>query len=127
MPTIDHAALFVTDLEAAREFFCTYFGATSNEQYHNPRTGLRTYFLDFGDGARLELMTRPDVTGIPAASDTGWNHVALRLGSREAVDEMAARLAADGYRITSGPRVTGDGYYEAVVLDGEGNPVELVG
>lgn len=127
MPTIDHAALYVTDLDAARDFFCTYFGATANDGYHNPRTGLRTYFLSFDGPARIEIMAKPSVSEGRAADQLGWGHVAVNLGSREAVDELAARLVADGFRVVNGPRVTGDGYYEAVVLDAEGNEIEVVG
>lgn len=127
MPRIDHAAMYVSDLEGTRQFFETYFGAVSNEQYHNPRTGLRTYFLSFEGDARLEIMTRPGVDRARQDGQLGWGHIALHLGSREAVDALAERLIADGHRIINGPRVTGDGYYEAVALDPEGNEVELVG
>ena len=58
---IDHAALFCRDLEQMRQFFIDYFDARSNEQYHNPRTGLRTYILSFTEGStRLELMQRTE-------------------------------------------------------------------
>lgn len=127
MAVLDHAALYVADLEGAREFFCTYFGATANEGYHNPRTGLRTYFLSFEGEGRIEIMNRPGVDAARSEGLLGWGHVAMNLGSRAAVDELAARLIADGYRVVNGPRVTGDGYYEAVVLDAEGNEVEIVG
>lgn len=126
MPRIDHVALYVTDLESSRHFFTTYLGATSNDGYHNPRTGLRTYFLTFGDETRIEIMSRPDVDVARTDGLLGWTHVAFELGSREAVDSLTARLANDGYRVTSEPRITGDGYYEAVVLDPEGNAIELV-
>ncbi|GAB79011.1 lactoylglutathione lyase [Austwickia chelonae] len=124
--TFDHAGLYVVDLERSRIFFQTYFGAIANAGYHNPRTGLRTYFLTFGDQARLEIMTRPDIDVPMGERQLGWHHVAFTLGSRTAVDEKVARLAADGYEVADGPRVTGDGYYEAVVLDHEGNRIELV-
>lgn len=127
MPRIDHTALYVTDLEQARRFFMTYFGAVSNEGYHNPTTGLRTYFLGFDDGSRLEIMTRPGVDTARRDGQLGWAHVAINVGSREAVDTLARRLLDDGYRVINGPRVTGDGYYEAVVLDEAGNEIELVG
>lgn len=127
MPRIDHVALYVSDLEATRAFYETYLGATSNEGYHNPRTGLRTYFLSFDDGARLEIMNQPGHEQTPAGERRGWIHTAFTLGSREAVDALAARLSAEGYSVINGPRLTGDGYYEAVVLDPEGNHVEIVG
>lgn len=111
---IDHTALYCTDLEGVRAFFQHYFGAASGEQYHNPRTGLRTYILTFPDGgSRLELMTRPEV--VPEEANLfrqGFIHLSFSLGSREAVDELTIRLKADGYEVLSGPRITGDGYYE---------------
>ncbi len=121
---IDHIALYVQELEQARDFFIRYFGATSNDMYHNPRTGLRTYFLRFGDTGRLEIMTRP---GLSAAEGkdlrTGYAHLAFSVGNREQVDKLTARLKADGYAVTSGPRVTGDGCYESCV---EGPEVCLI-
>ncbi len=122
--SINHAALFVKDLEGARTFYETYFDAVANELYHNPRTGLRTYFLTFDGVCRLEIMERPDVQESPAAGETGWNHVAFSLGSVEAVDHLVERLRADGFT-ASDPRTTGDGYYESVVLDREGNSIEI--
>lgn len=124
--TLEHVALYVSELEAARRFFVDYFGATSNDGYHNPNTGLRTYFLTFEDGARLELMNKP---GLTEAGEKGFRagyvHVAFRLGSREAVDALTARLAGDGWEVLSGPRVTGDGYYESCVAGVEGNLIEI--
>ena len=126
--TIEHVAVYARDLEALRAFYENYFVGKSNHGYHNPRTGLRTYFLSFGGGARLELMNRPGVepsSGI--ALREGWAHISFRLGSPEAVDQLTERLRTDGYTVESGPRTTGDGYYESCVLDPEGNRVELVG
>lgn len=124
--TLEHIALYVDDLEAARRFFMTYFGAQSNDGYHNPATGLRTYFLTFAGGSRLELMSRPD---LPDAGErtfrAGYVHIAFRLASRAAVDALTARLAADGYAVLSGPRVTGDGYYESCIAGIEGNVIEI--
>ena len=123
---IEHIAMYVNDLEAARDFFVRYFGAVPNGGYHNPKTGLRTYFLSFGNGARLEIMTRPDlVDGEKALTRTGYAHLAFSLGSREAVDHLTARLRADGYAVVSGPRTTGDGYSESCILDIEGNQIEI--
>ena len=114
---IHHTALYVNDLEAARLFFMTYLGAISNEGYHNPRTGFRSYFLTFDSGSQLEIMHRPDMDDLPKPrSRTGYAHVAFSLGSRAAVDDLTQRLRLDGYRVISGPRVTGDGYYESCVV-----------
>ena len=105
--SINHVAVFVRDLEAVRSFYETYFEAVANDQYHNPRTGLRTYFLTFEGGCRLELMTRPDIQASGSADQVGWAHTAFSLGSAEAVDLLAQRLSDDGFTITSGPRTPG--------------------
>ena len=124
---IDHAALFCRDLEQMRQFFIDYFDARSNEQYHNPRTGLRTYILSFTEGStRLELMQRPDVLDAdPSQPAIGYVHLSFAVGSRKGVDLLTRRLAADGYTVTSGPRTTGDGYYESSILGPEGIQIEL--
>ena len=124
---IDHAALFCKDLEQMRQFFIDYFDARSNEQYHNPRTGLRTYILSFTEGStRLELMQRPDVQDAePSLPAIGYVHLSFAVGSKKGVDLLTRRLAADGYTVTSGPRTTGDGYYESSILGPEGIQIEL--
>ena len=124
---IDHAALFCRDLEQMRQFFIDYFDARSNEQYHNPRTGLRTYILSFTEGStRLELMQRPDVQDAdPSQPAIGYVHLSFAVGSRKGVDLLTRRLAADGYTVTSGPRTTGDGYYESCILGPEGIQIEI--
>ena len=123
---IEHVALYVHDLEAARAFFEHYFDAHAGTPYHNVRTGFRSYFLTFDDGARLEIMTRPNMTELKKPSArTGYAHIALSMGSKDAVDALTARLAADGYEVLSGPRTTGDGYYESCILDAEGNQIEI--
>ncbi|MDO4484571.1 MAG: VOC family protein [Clostridia bacterium] len=122
---IEHTALYVRDLEAARTFFVTYLQAVCGDKYHNPRTGFQSYFLSFDGGARLEIMTRPDLALGSSQPCTGYAHLAFSLGSREAVDALTARLAADGYTILSGPRTTGDGYYESCVEIMEGSWLEL--
>ena len=124
---IDHAALFCRDLEQMRQFFIDYFDARSNEQYHNPRTGLRTYILSFTEGStRLELMQRPDVQDAdPSQPAIGYVHLSFAVGSRKGVDLLTRRLAADGYTVISGPRTTGDGYYESSILGPEGIQIEV--
>lgn len=124
--TIEHIALYVKDLEAARDFFQRYLDASSNELYRNPETGFSSYFLSFDAGARLELMSRPGTEEQSLAlARTGYIPVAFRLGSADKVDELTARLKADGYPVVSGPRTTGDGYYESCVIAIEGNQIEL--
>lgn len=123
---IEHIALYVNDLEGAKSFFETYFQAASNEGYHNKITDFRSYFLTFSDGSRLELMTRPDLTDSGnLLGRFGYAHIAFSAGSRAAVDDLTARLNAGGYPTLSGPRVTGDGYYESSVLGFEGNILEI--
>ena len=123
---IEHIALYVNDLEQARAFFVNYFGAASNEGYHNSKTDFRSYFLSFSDGSRLEIMTKPDLTDSgDLLNRFGYAHLAFSVGSKEAVDELTARLNADGYPVLSGPRTTGDGYYESCVLGFEGNVIEI--
>jgi len=123
---IEHVGLFVNDLEKTVEFYETYFEATASEKYHNPVTTFSSRFLSFPDGARLEVGTREDLnkhrtTGYPL----GYMHLAFSLGSKEKVDELSEKISAAGYKHLSGPRVTGDGYYESVVCDPEGNQIEL--
>ncbi len=123
---IEHVAMYVNSLKEARDFFVRYFGAVSNEGYHNKKTDFRSYFLTFEDGARLELMNRPGMEDPEkAGARTGYIHLAFSAGSREAVDALTNRLRADGCEVLSGPRVTGDGYYESCVLGPEGNQIEI--
>ncbi len=123
---IEHIALYVSDLDGARDFFVTYLGAASNDGYHNPRTDFRSYFLTFEDGARLELMTKPDLTDSgDFLNRFGYAHIAFSVGSREKVDALTETLRAAGYPILSGPRTTGDGYYESCILGFEGNILEI--
>lgn len=123
---IEHVAMYVNDLEAARDFFVNCLGASSNDGYHNKDTGFTSYFITFDDGARLELMNKPDLEdpGKPL-NRTGYAHIALSVGSKERVDEMTSNLQAEGYTVVSGPRTTGDGYYESCVVVIEGNQIEL--
>ena len=123
---VEHIALYVEDLEAARVFFMKYLGASSNAGYHNQKTDFRSYFLTFDDGARLELMHKPDMTDMPKTpSHTGYAHIAFGVGSRERVDALTAELRAAGYEVVSGPRITGDGYYESCIAVIEGNLIEI--
>jgi lactoylglutathione lyase len=113
-PAIEHVALWTDDLERLREWYEHWFGARAGELYTNESTGFSSYFLEFDGGPRLELMRMPgQETGLRA-------HLAVSLDSKERVDELAGLIGA-----VEGPRTTGDGYYEAVVLDPDGNRVEL--
>lgn len=123
---IEHVAMYVNDLEAARDFFIKYLGASSNDGYHNQKTGFRSYFLSFSDGARLEIMNKPQMYDAEKTlARTGLIHIAFSVGSRERVDELTEELKRDGYEVVSGPRTTGDGYYESCVIGIEGNQIEI--
>ena len=123
---IEHAAVYVRDLEGTRAFFQTYFGAVSGPRYQNPTTGVSSYFLTFEEGSRLELMTLPRLEmGEGAGLRTGYAHLALSVGSREAVDQLTGRLRQAGYPVLSGPRTTGDGYYESCIAGAEGLRIEI--
>ncbi len=122
---IEHVAMYVNDLEAAKAFFVKYLNAVPNEGYHNKKTDFRSYFLTFEDGARLEIMNKPQMETLQAINRTGFIHVAFSVGSKEKVDSLTAQMKADGYEVLSGPRTTGDGYYESCVVGIEGNQIEL--
>ena len=123
---VEHIAMYVCELEKARMFFVKYFGAVSNEGYHNPKTDFRSYFLSFDHGARLEIMNKPLMRDDAKTENrTGYVHIAFSVGSKAAVEELTERLRADGYEVISGPRTTGDGYYESCIVGIEGNLVEI--
>ena len=123
---IDHIAMYVNDLEAARDFFITFLGGRSNDGYHNRVTDFRSYFISFDDGARLEIMNKPDMTDPEkSVNRTGYIHIAFSVGSRERVNALTEQLRAAGYEVVSGPRTTGDGYYESCVAAIEGNLIEI--
>jgi lactoylglutathione lyase len=123
---IDHIAVRTFDLEKEKEFFLRYFNCTVNEKYANNAKGFSSYFITFDGGARVELMAIEGTAHPPEGSYGGLAHFAIDLGSREAVEKMTNRLEADGVRITGRPRITGDGYYESIFLDPEGNMIELI-
>ena len=124
---IEHLALWTPDLERMRAFYERYFDAAVGEKYRSAnRPGFVSYFVSFpGGGSRLELMLLPELAPAASPPATGYAHLALSLGSRQAVESLTARMRADGVRIVSGPRHTGDGYFEAVVEDPDGNAVEI--
>lgn len=123
---IEHVAMYVKDLEKARDFFVKYLGGRPNDGYHNRTTDFRSYFICFDDGARLEIMTKPEMSDSEKElSRTGYIHIAFSVGSKEQVDILTERLKLDGYEVLSGPRTTGDGYYESCVVGIEGNQIEF--
>lgn len=123
---IEHVALYVNDLERAKDFFVKYLDGKPNKGYHNQKTDFRSYFLSFDDGARLEIMNKSEMSDLPKnLARTGYVHLAFSVGSKERVDTLTAELKADGYEVISGPRTTGDGYYESCVVAMEGNQIEI--
>ena len=125
---IAHIAIWTKDLEAMKDFYTRYFGGESNEKYTNPLKQFESYFISFENGAKLELMHKPSVyKPLNTEEQLGITHFAFNLGSKEAVISLTETLRADGFKIVGEPRTTGDGYFESVVLDVEGNRIELLG
>ena len=123
---IEHIAMYVNDLEAARDFFVKYLDGHSNDGYHNKTTDFHSYFICFDGGARLEIMTKSKLEDQEKPLNrTGYAHIAFSVGSKEKVDELTGRFKADGFEVVSGPRTTGDGYYESCVVAIEGNQIEI--
>lgn len=126
---IEHIAIWVKDLEQSRAFYQKYFGAVSNEKYHNPVKNFQSYFLSFDNGCRLEIMTRPDIKETEnsyEAQQYGVIHIAFSVDNKQKVDELTEILRKDGYKVAGEPRTTGDGYYESVILDPENNIIEII-
>lgn len=121
---IEHAALWAADLEALKDFYAAYLGGKAGKKYVSATEDFTSYFLSFSGGARLELMSSGRVKG-RAGETLGYSHLAFELESEKEVDALTLRLRADGFTVVSGPRRTGDGYYESCFLDPEGNRVEL--
>lgn len=123
---IEHVAMYVNDLEKAKDFFVSYLGAKSNNGYHNRSTDFKSYFLTFDGGTRLEIMNKPNLEDIDKTlPHTGLMHIAFSVGSKEKVDELTEQLKQDGYEVISGPRTTGDGYYESCIIGIEENQIEI--
>lgn len=124
---INHVAINCLDLYKVEDFFLTYFSATEEARYHNPRTGLHSRMLGLeGSSAKLELMSWPDTAAHrQEAHMQGLVHISISVGSHEVVDGLTARLVADGYKLVSGPRTTGDGYYESCFIGPEDLIVEI--
>lgn len=125
---IDHIALWTCDLERCKDFYQRYFGAAAGPHYLNPAKGFESCFLSFPQGARIEVMKTTALTPAalpPGAQRLGLTHLAIAVGSIQRVDELTRRIMNDGYPVLDGPRTTGDGYYEGVVLDPDGNRIEI--
>src|SRR5574344_1788351 len=123
---IEHIALYVDDLAKTKDFFVKYFNASSSSCYHNKTTNFKSYFLSFGDGARLEIMNKPGVDKSNNNSNrTGYIHLAFSVGSKEKVEDLTSLLKNDGYEVIRGHRFTGEGYYESCVKGIEDNLIEI--
>ena len=126
---LDHVAIWAVDLEALRAFYEKYFDARSSAKYANERKRFTSYFLTFPGGGRLELMHRPEIPPLPDSRHLpefiGYAHLGVEVGSQAAVDALTRRLQGDGFRLLDGPRRTGDGYYESMVSDPEGNRIVI--
>jgi lactoylglutathione lyase len=124
---IEHIAIWTQDLERLKDFYMTYFGAQASDKYINPTKRFESYFLSFSTGARLELMFLPNVEkgGDLPENRVGLTHLAFSVGSKERVDSLTQELRVAGYLVASEPRTTGDGYYESVILDPDGNRIEI--
>ena len=127
--TLEHVAIWTSDLERLKDYYCKYFDGISNNKYRNNSTGFESYFLSFNSGARLEIMNMP---GIPSnLNDTiksqheGIIHLAFGVDSMQEVEEKAKELSLAGFQILKGPRKTGDGYYEFETLDPDNNRIEV--
>ena len=124
---IDHIAIWVADIEVMRSFYMKYFGATCGQLYVNKKKGFSSYFLSFQGGTRIEIMNRNDISEYQHDGDSsyGLTHLAISAENKQEVDFLTETLRQDGYKVIGEPRITGDGYYESVILDPEGNQIEI--
>jgi lactoylglutathione lyase len=124
---IDHVAIWTNDLERLKDFYIAYFNVKSSAKYVNLKRGFESYFLEFDSGSRIELMYLPILINSENSSSlfVGYAHIAIGVGAKESVDTITFRMQSDGYVLLNGPRYTGDGYYESVLLDPDGNQLEI--
>ena len=126
---IEHIAIWVKDIDKVCEFYRKYFGGNIQPLYHNPTKQFTSRFVTFEDGTRLEVMNNPNVGTLTESmfhvEHLGIAHISFSVGSKEKVDLLTKEMSADGVTIVGEPRTTGDGYYESVVLDPEGNRIEI--
>ena len=124
---IGHVAMYVNDMERERDFFVKYFGAKTSQKYSNFQSNFSNYWLTFDNNTELEIMQREGMIDSPKGGyRTGYHHLAITVIDRKEVDELTKRLADDGYQVVKGARMTGDKRYESVVLDPEGNEIEII-
>ena len=123
---IDHIAIYTHELDNMKDFFVKYFSGTAREKYHNTKSGFMSYFISFEDNTRIEIMTRPELNLFDKDKEAvGYHHLSFSVGGRDKVDELTSELSNDGYSVISGPRTTGDGYYESQISIIEGNIIEI--
>jgi lactoylglutathione lyase len=122
---IEHLAIWVHDLEKMKSFYSNYFGAEAGPKYFNAKRDFESYFLHLKEGCRIELMRIPHVNESAKKEMLGFAHIAIAVGAEELVDSLTQKLKSDGFKVVSEPRTTGDGYYESVILDPEGNRIEI--
>lgn len=125
---IDHIAIWTKQLEKMKHFYENYFQGKAGQKYINPRKNFESYFIEFDSGTRLEIMEKLEIDSKlhdDSGNYLGITHFAISTGARNKVDLLTEQLKLDGYSIIGNPRVTGDGFYESVVLDPDGNKVEI--
>ena len=128
---LEHVAIWTRDLEGMKEFYCAYFDGKAGAKYRSKSAAhpnFESYFLTFVDGSRLELMqmpTIPESAYAPGQEALGLTHIAFAVGGTDEVDALAKRAHAEGRPVLLEPHRTGDGYYEACILDPDGNRVEV--
>jgi len=124
---IEHIAIWVMNLEKMKKFYLKFFDLSSNEKYYNQKKKFSSYFLSFKSGARIELMHRPDISELIEKSNSklGLAHFAVSVGTKEKVNSLTKKFRENGIRIIGDPRATGDGYYESIISDPEGNLIEI--
>ncbi len=124
---IDHIAIWVNDLEGMRRFYTRFFNMECGAKYENTRRGFSSYFLSYPEGARIEIMHQNNVheNTLPKGMSNGIAHLAISVGSVDKVDDLTEVLRREGFVIQGEPRLTGDGYYESIILDPEGNYIEI--
>lgn len=123
---LTHLAIWTNEMERSRDFYVNYFNGKSNEKYVNPKKGFASYFVSFEGGVSLEIMQRTDIKETKDGSYIGLAHFAFSVDSKEEVNKMIEQFRRDGYTIAGETRTSGDGYYEGVVLDPDGNLIEIV-
>lgn len=124
---LEHVAIWVDELEQMKDWYCQAFDLSAGEKYQNHTKGFSSYFLSFASGARIELMSKSDILAslLPRGMVSGFAHIAISVGSKEKVVEMTEEFRRNGISIIGEPRTTGDGYFESVIEDPEGNWIEI--